>query len=236
MKRLERNRAWWVRAEAGVAAQCTDEPASGRARPIWGQGMTLVEVVVSTAVVGLMLVAALNTVGATARSYAAARNLQQGHLLAQQLMAEILEGRYEDPGGSPVFGREAGETTTGRSGYDDVDDYDGWSACPSQQRDGTLVPGAEDWTREVAVEWVDPSDPSVAVASESGLKRITVTATNSRGRQFTCVALRASSGTMELRPPVDQIYIVGLQTELQVGKAATPAGGGAPVSNHARDQ
>ncbi len=197
---------------------------------------TLAETVVSTVLVGVTLVAALNTVGATARGYSTARDLQMGRLLAQQLMAEILEGCYEDPDGSPVFGQEAGESTPGRTGYDDVDDYHGWSACPLQRRDGTVVPGAADWTRQATVEWVNPSDPSVVVASESGLKRITVTAANSRGRQFTCVALCSCSGLMELPSPLDRTYVVGLRTELQIGKEATPVGAGAPVSNHARDQ
>jgi len=212
---------------------CTDTDASShRARSTRGRGLTLVEVVVATAVVALMLVAALNTLGASARGYLVARRAQQGFVLAEELMAEIMQGWYEDPDGSPLFGLETGDTGTGRLGYDDVDDYHGLSEYPPLARNGTPVPGADGWTRQVAITWVDPLNPSTTVASESGLKKIAVAVTNAGGVKFKLVALRSSSGMMELQPPVDCNYVVGLEARLQVGTQVSSDSDGTAIGNH----
>jgi len=73
-----------------------------------------------------------------------------------------------------VFGRES-ESGVDRADWDDVDDYHLWSASPPQDRSGTPLPNLTDWQRDVVVEWVDPSNPSVTVGSDQGVKRITVT-------------------------------------------------------------
>lgn len=197
---------------------------------------TLVEVVISLLVVGIMLVAALNTVGGVFRTYAIAQERQQGDALAMELMAEILHERYEDPNGSPAFGLEAGESSALRAGYDDVDDYDGWSAYPPRSRDGTALAGAKTWTREVTVEWVDVLDPTVVVGGDSGLKRITVVATSERGTQFTRVALRGAAGMLELAPPEDRTYIAALHASLRLGLEAAAREDAIAVSNHAEDE
>ena len=87
-----------------------------------GGAFTLVEVVISTLVVGVMLVAALNMLGGVFRNYAIAQERQQGYALATALMAEILQSCYEDRGGSPVLGPEVGEGSGSRTSLDDVDD------------------------------------------------------------------------------------------------------------------
>jgi hypothetical protein len=191
---------------------------------------------VAAAVVAVMLVAALNTLGAAARGYFVARRAQQGGILAEQLMAEIVQSCYKDPDGTPLFGLEAGESGTGRLGYDDVDDYHGWLDCPPLARDGTPVPGAAGWTRQVTVAWVNPLNPSSTVGSESGLKRITVVATSAGGVTFTRVALRSSAGMMELRSPLDSSYVVGLEAKLQVGTQSSAGSDGTAIGNHVEGQ
>ncbi len=213
-----------------------DHSTSYRAQVPHGLGLTLVEVVGASALIALMLVAALNIVGATAKGYARVCELQQGTVLADQLMAEIVQQRYEDPNGDPVFGLEGGESSAPRTGYDDVDDYHGWSACPPQSKDGTTLAGADTWTREVTVQWVDTLDPTVVVGSESGLKRITVTATSDRGALFTRVALRSNAGMLELQSPLDLTYIVGLETALQTGTEGPATLDSTAIGNHARSQ
>ncbi len=209
-----------------------DGAQSRRVRTARGRGMTLVEVVVATGVVAVMLVAALNTLGASARGYVVARRAQQGGILAEQLMAEIVQSWYEDPDGTVLFGLETGDSGTGRMGYDDVDDYHALSEFPPLARDGTPVPGAEGWTRQVAVTWVDPHNPTTTVGSESGLKRIVVVATSAGGVNFKRVALRSSAGMMQLRPPMDNSYVVGLEAELQVGSQASAGSDGTAIGNH----
>src|SRR5262245_40826996 len=97
-------------------------PSGRRSRP----GLTLTEVVVSTMIVGMMTVAALNGLGSTTRSSELAGNRGIALGLADSLLAEILANPYNDPNGTPTFGLETGEVAP-RSNFDDVDDFNGWN-------------------------------------------------------------------------------------------------------------
>lgn len=146
-----------------------------RTRPtLRRSGLSFVEVVISTMVVGLILVASLKTVGAVLRQRTSLADDQRAYLLGEQLMSEILENEYLEPDTTPGFGTETGESSSDRTNYDDVDDFHGWNAAPPTHRDGSAISGLADWKREVVVEWVDPDDPKTAVGADQGVKRITV--------------------------------------------------------------
>jgi prepilin-type N-terminal cleavage/methylation domain-containing protein len=155
-------------------------------------GFTLVEAVIATAVVSVLFVAALNTVGAARVTQHKALLVSQGRLFAESLLAEILPQSYQEPDGAPVFGREAGESATVRTAYDDVDDYHGWTESPLTAKDGTALPNAAHWSRTVTVEWVQPADPQQVSGAETGAKRITVVAAFRGVPQATLVALRTN--------------------------------------------
>ncbi len=156
-----------------------------------GRGFTLIEAVMSILIVGLMLVAALNTVGAS--KLAQSRNVEQtlGPMLAEELMTEILSQTYEEPVDAVAFGLE-GESATVRTDWDDVDDYKNWSATPPQNPDGSAVTGADGWTRAVVVNWVDATDLNIS-ASATGLKRINITVTHN-GRTVTTLSSLRTEG------------------------------------------
>ena len=138
--------------------------------------LTVIEVSVSTLLVGLLLVASLKTVGsATSGQFANGQRIQ-AYLLARALTAEILELPYEDPDDSPTLGPEPGEDSGGtRADFDDVDDYAGWSASPPVRKDDTPLPNMNAWQRTATVEYVDPDDLTRVVGIDLGAKRITVT-------------------------------------------------------------
>jgi MSHA pilin protein MshD len=154
---------------------------------------TIVEAVLSTIIVGVMFVAALNTVGAARVTQYRAALVERGQLLARLLAAEIVQQSYRDPDGTPVFGREANESATPRTAWDDVDDYDGLSETPPAARDGTVLTNFAGWKWTVTVQWVDPADPSVTKAAESGVKRITVCVTYQNVPQAVVAVLRTDN-------------------------------------------
>ena len=162
------------------------------------------EATISTIIVAVMLVAALNTVGASKATQHRATLVSQGQLLAEALMTEILEQDYQDPDGTPVFGLETGESATGRTAYDDVDDYHGWTSSPPVARDGTTLANAANWKRTVTVERIDPLDPDTVAAAETGAKRITVTVLYGNVPQAKLVAIRTHSGAVSGDQPADQ--------------------------------
>jgi len=73
--------------------------------------------------------------------------------------------------GTSNFGPESGE---GLAEYDDIDDFDGWSASPpvSAEREGLVDLGA--WTVTVDVEIVDPL--TLNPVSSSDVRRVRVSA------------------------------------------------------------
>lgn len=147
-----------------------------RLRRLDRHALTLIEVVLSTLIVGVMTVAALNTLGAATRSSEAAGNRAVALGLADDLMAEVLNGAYREPSDTEVFGPESGEDSGTRLLFDDVDDYDGWNQLPPQARDGTTFTDRADWRRRVTVERVQPSDPTqlTSGSTDAGAKRIHV--------------------------------------------------------------
>ncbi|MHC4400340.1 MAG: type IV pilus modification PilV family protein [Planctomycetota bacterium] len=142
-------------------------------------GFTLTEVVVSTLIVGLMLVAAMRGLGAAARASRLTNRRGQATLLANDLMSEILQAGYVDPDGAASLGQESGELGGTREAFDDVDDYHEWTASPPQNKLGDALPNLDldGWRRSVSVAHVDPDDLTTAIsdADDRGVKRITVT-------------------------------------------------------------
>jgi hypothetical protein len=157
-----------------------------------GHGFSVIEAVLSTLVIGVMLVAVLNTVGAarTAQVWNADR-VRATHL-AGTLLAEIVDRSYADPTEVQLFGPEASELLATRSAFDDVDDYNGWSKSPPDNADGSAMPGYSGWTRSVAVAWVVPGNPSQTSLTDTGLKRIIVTVSRRGVKMAELTGLRAS--------------------------------------------
>lgn len=117
---------------------------------------SLVEVVISTLIIGVMFAAAMQSVATARLGMQLNTDQARAVLLAEDLLAEILQQAYYDSAYDPnSFGLGADEDIGNRSLFEDVDDYDQWSAAPPQRKDGTEIPGFESWTRRVDVGWVD---------------------------------------------------------------------------------
>jgi prepilin-type N-terminal cleavage/methylation domain-containing protein len=164
-------------------------------RKMWNRrrhrAFSMVEVVVSAAIVGVMMVAALNTVAASKLGQQNTGDRGKGALLAQQLMAEILPQAYADPE-QPDQGIQidSNESSYPRTDYDDVDDYNGWTASPPENKDGTVIPNRSAWARSVTVVWANAADPTQTSVIETGIKRITVTVTRGGDEVAALTALR----------------------------------------------
>ena len=167
--------------------------------------LTLVEMLFSILLVGGMLVAALNTTGASKLGQRNLYDRRQGHELAQALMAEILAQPYADESQienlksqilltkalvSQTLGPELLETDGTRSKFDDVDDYNGWTAMPPQAKDGTVMTELSGWRRTAAVGFVKNDDVGNTKTQDEGAKLITVAVLHNDVPVATLVALR----------------------------------------------
>ncbi|MCE9591971.1 MAG: prepilin-type N-terminal cleavage/methylation domain-containing protein [Planctomycetes bacterium] len=163
---------------------------SKRSNTVARPGFSLVEAVVCMVVLSLVLVAAMQVAGAANVAQAKVSERVTGRLLADGLLSEIVPLAYADPGASPVFGREAGESTSSKQAYNDVDDFNGWTESPPLSRTNVEIVGMTDWTRSVAVQWVNVPVISQVSVNETGAKRITVTVTRNGRVIATAVAIR----------------------------------------------
>ena len=168
--------------------------------------MSMVEALVSILIVGVLMTAVLDTVGAGKLGQYKSGDRRVGHLLAQSLMSEILLQHYEEPVDLSSFGPESPETAGSRADYDDIDDYDKWSASPPQNKDGTEIADRTGWSRTVVVEYADPSDAAQKAGFDSGIKRITVTVTHNDVVVASITAIRTGARdrlSRELMKPVE---------------------------------
>jgi len=154
-------------------------------------GFSLIEVVISAAVVGVLVVASLNAVGATAKARAQGVDRARASLLAHELLAEIMAQAFVDPQlDTGLIGLDAGESTlTNRLTLDDVDDYNGLVESPPARRDATLVAGGKGYRRVTSVAHCTAS--GVTSLTATGIKRITVTVFRGNVPHGSVTALRS---------------------------------------------
>jgi hypothetical protein len=164
------------------------------------RGFSLAECALSLMLTSIVIMGALSAVSSTYRTRTLIQSQWQSTQLAQSLLTEVMQSYYVDPGATPVFGLETGESTGNRSLFNDVDDYNSWSESPPVDKSGTALPGYTGWTRQVGVSWVLLILPTVSWATETGLKRITVTVTDPQGNQTKLYGLRANIGMGEQKP------------------------------------
>ncbi|MCH7790653.1 MAG: hypothetical protein IID31_00025 [Planctomycetes bacterium] len=157
-------------------------------------GFTLVEAAISTIIVGGVLVASLNVIGAAAMTRHRLAQRQRARLLASDLMSEILSLPYADPtlGAGVNLGPEPGEVSGTRALFDDVDDYHGWSVSPPQSKDGAPLNGFAGWNRSVTCRHV-AMDTLDEMIGDTGVIEITVSVRRKGTTLDSIVALRTQT-------------------------------------------
>ncbi|MCC6971667.1 MAG: hypothetical protein IT434_15760 [Phycisphaerales bacterium] len=133
--------------------------------------MTLIEVVVSTIIVGVMMTAALSAVATSAKERAAMAHAATAQALGESLMSEI----DAVPCGSGMLAVSLGAAN--RTAFDDAGDYAGLNDSPPAERDGTPIANATGFARTVSVTNVDPT--TLAPGSPtSGFRKVVVSVTH----------------------------------------------------------
>jgi hypothetical protein len=195
-------------------------------------GLSLVEVAVSSMLTGTLLVISLSAVAAAMRTQSATGLTRDAQSLAQELLAEIVQRHFQEPGGGAGFGLEPPETSLSRANWDDVDDYHGWASSPPRDPSGASIPGFDGWSRSVRVAFADPSDPTADSLDDRGLKRIEVRVTDPAGRSWTMTAYRSRWGALEQFLARDGTIRTGVRSTLRLTDGPTTVSG-INLLNHA---
>jgi Tfp pilus assembly protein PilV len=165
----------------------------------------LAEVAISVLLTGVLMVAALQSLGAAKQREADTLNRINAQQLVGGLMNEILLQAYKEPetDQAPMFGLEPGESTGNRSLFDDVDDYAGWTSSPPKDRSGAEIPGYAGWTHSVNVVWADPVTLGNTASINTGLKKFTITATKNSQTLASIVGYRSIGWVDTIPTPSD---------------------------------
>ncbi len=135
------------------------------------RAFSMVEVAISSLVLGLMMASALNATGLSARIRGGQTAKSRALLICTELMSEMRAAPIPD---NPSL--LAGSSTPGgRNGFEDLLDYAGYTASPPVDSSGAVVPGAEGWRVNVAMSWVNPENLDEASVANSGVLRIQTT-------------------------------------------------------------
>src|SRR3954466_2993315 len=101
-------------------------------------GVSLLELIIAIAIVGIALAGAVSVFVVTTQHSADPMSQEQAQLVAEAYLDEILLKKFYDPDtGTVCTGTTGGET---RPTYDNVCDYNGLSEQPTDQF-GTAIPG-----------------------------------------------------------------------------------------------
>ncbi|MEZ6090253.1 MAG: hypothetical protein R3C05_19940 [Pirellulaceae bacterium] len=135
-------------------------------------GLSMAEVTVCTALVGLLVVTALQTNAFVVRTSHQSNDHIHAAALCEELLSEIVPLPVNNPDGSvPSDAAYASD----RSDFECVVAYDGWSASPPETKTGATLTEFASWTRGVVVTAVDPD--TLLPSTNSPLHRVTVTVT-----------------------------------------------------------
>ncbi len=152
----------------------------------------MIEVVMSTAIIAGLTVGALTLVASTSAHKANAANIARGQMLCRSLAEEIAtrpvldwsKGAIDievDVGLFKVSGIDSkGVTITvgtgNRTTFSTIDQYSNYTESPPKTEGGNDIAGFTGWTRTVKVSPAVMATPNSDSANETGLRRVTVTA------------------------------------------------------------
>lgn len=168
-----------------------------RRHPILSRGMTIVEAAVATAIVGGVLVAAMNSVAASRTIRGRVADRARAQQLALDLMSEILQQNFTDPA-TPASSRTA---------WSYVSDYNGLVDSPPQTKSGTPIPDVAALSRTVNVQWADPNTFAPTTATNTGIYLITVTVSRGNLLLASLSAYRTSAWTTGTTPGTPSLLI-----------------------------
>ncbi|MBL4699402.1 MAG: hypothetical protein JKX70_11280, partial [Phycisphaerales bacterium] len=96
------------------------------------RGISMAETILSTVLVGFVLVSTLQIVGPIVQSTSVHADRLVAANLANELAEEIATKLFTDPQINAIdaLGVDAGERAANRIDFDDVDDYQGWASTP----------------------------------------------------------------------------------------------------------
>ncbi|MDD5217007.1 MAG: prepilin-type N-terminal cleavage/methylation domain-containing protein [Candidatus Omnitrophica bacterium] len=143
------------------------------------RGFTLVELIITSVILGFVLLSLVQLLGNLSKLGQGGNSRNKQTIIAQELMEDIRGRRFDEfvsksgSNWSTTLGTNSGESSSNKSSFDDVDDFNSWT-----ENLGAPYTG---YTTSVAVCYVNSSNLNTCVASspttEFKLVQVTVSKT-----------------------------------------------------------
>jgi Tfp pilus assembly protein PilV len=139
------------------------------------RGFSFVEVMLSAILLAALFTAGMALFGNLGRASQDTIDQDLAAELCLEMIKEIKVLPYADPQSSDT-GIAFEEAGANRELFDDIDDYDGWSATPPRTRKGVELNRYQGLTRTVMVDHVNPGNfqQMLSDTDDQGIKRITI--------------------------------------------------------------
>jgi len=198
------------------------------------RGLTLMEVVISSFLVGTVLITSLSTTASWRRYNQQNREREITRRLAEELVSEITSTGFMNPNSTTpgALGREAGELSTSRANWNDVDDYHGMAETIVRDKSGVGVADATGYVRAVTIKAASPivSAPGYLVNENlaSPLRSVIVTVTSPTRQTVVARGLKSNidtafpSALSHLRSIAIELSDSGVTTARSVGVSNHP--------------
>ena len=181
-------------------------------------GLSLIETVVSTALVTILMVTAMSTVAQVNRITSAESYQHAATRYAQYYLSEIASKPFVCPDcGSEAIGRGFGEGSL-RAFWNDCDDYHNLYLSSLTDEQGEQIPGATGWRMHVNIRFSNPANPLTAVSNRTDLKRIRLKFWAPNDEEFFFYGLRSRYGPQQA--PLASNYFSGADVLMESGTSS----------------
>ncbi len=203
-------------------------------RSVQRSALTLMEVVVSSLLVGTVLISSLSTTVSWRQFHHSNRERDVVNRLAEELLSEIVVTSFRDPtaAGSASLGRESGELADRRFNWNDVDDYNGMNETSPKEKSGVVIADATGYQRSamVAAAVAIPQAPGYSTSQDlsTRLRLIEVTVVGPSGVTVSVRGLKSDletefpSGLTHVRSVAFEVTDRGSKTIRSIGMPNYP--------------
>lgn len=146
-------------------------------KPTARPGFSMIEVVMSIAIIGGLLASVFNIVGVSAKRGFATTQRTKALWLANDLLAEIGAKPCTSDAGNILTGTPIDLSDTAalnaaiqggsRAAFDSIYDFNGWTSSPPVGPIGGTIAGYQGWTRAVTVVPINPQSFTIRTSSDT---------------------------------------------------------------------
>lgn len=127
-------------------------------RAVGRGGFSLIELAVSTAIIGIGVLALMSAIGNGSRANGEAREMSRGVFLAQEIREWTLRLPFKDPDAADANNAPGPDGTDPQTFVDDLDDLTNVTFTQPRDGRGVAITELANWSQSITLTWRDPDN------------------------------------------------------------------------------